>query len=71
MKANSIYFPKIEQTVQNLSKALFKLRIVWQIKEISIFVHSAYFKGREFSHRRIASYFHIQGEQVLADPDMN
>lgn len=45
--ANSIYFPKLEQTVRNLSRALFKLRIVRQIKEISILIHSAYFKGRE------------------------
>lgn len=43
--ASSIYFPKIDQTVQNLPRALFKLRIVWQIKEISIFIHSAYFKA--------------------------
>lgn len=60
--------------MQNLSRALFKLRIVRQMKEISIFIYSAYFKGRErtFFHRYITSYVHIQGEQKgLADPNTN
>lgn len=70
--ANSIYLPKVEQTIQNLSRALFKLRIVWQIKEISIFIHSVYFKGREKHFCIDVLQAHIQGEQKgLADPHMN
>lgn len=75
--ANSIGLPKIEQTLQILWRALFKLRIVWQItKEISGFIHSTYFKGRKMQlqatlYRCTESYLHIRGEQKgLADPNM-
>ena len=79
MVATSICLPKIQQTLQILSRALFKLRIVWQIaKEVSGFIHSTNFKGRKrqlqatFLCRCAASYFHIQGEwKAVADPNVN
>lgn len=77
--ANSVCSIFGKQILQIPLRALFKLRIVWQItKEISVFIHSTYFKGRKmqlqatFLYRCTASYFHIQGKQKgLADPNMN
>lgn len=77
--ASSICLPKIGQALQIVSRALFKLGIVWQItKGMSVFLHTTYFKGREmqlqatFLYSSTASCFHIQGEQKgLADPNVN
>lgn len=72
-------FTQTTTNTQILLRTSFKVRVVRQAtRDISLFIHSTYFKGRKMQleaillYRSTTSYFPIQGEQKgLADPSVN